>query len=70
MRRDQLGQLVANAGEVTPVRHSIGEPPAHAELFLGLAQQQGTAVRGMVAAIEIGCEFLAAGGLADQRAVA
>ena len=40
----------------------MGEPPAHPELALRLPQQQQAAIRGLVAALKIYCEFLAADG--------
>jgi hypothetical protein len=50
---------VPNADRIAAIRHRIGNPPANAELALRMPQQQQTAVRGLVAAAKIHCEFLA-----------
>ena len=47
---------------IAAIRHRFGKPPAHPELALRLPQQQQTAIRGLVAAVKIHCEFLAANG--------
>ena len=48
-----------DAARIAPVRHRIGEPPAHPKLAFRLPQQQQAAVRRLVAAVKIDCEFLA-----------
>jgi hypothetical protein len=53
---------VPNADRIAAIRHRIGNPPAIAELALRMPQQQQTAVRGLVAATKIHCEFLAPDG--------
>ena len=58
-RHHHLEHLVTDAARIAPIRHRIGKPPAHAELALRLPQQQQTAIRGLVAAVKIDCEFLA-----------
>jgi hypothetical protein len=57
-----IEHLMQDAARVATVPHRRGEPPAHAEPALSLAQQQQARVRGRVAAVEIHCEFLAADG--------
>jgi hypothetical protein len=44
---------------VWPVASHIRAPPAHSELALRLPQQQQTAIRRLIAASKINCEFLA-----------
>ena len=58
-RHHHLEHLVTDAARIAPVRHRIGKPPAHPELALRLPQQQQTAIRRLVAAVKIDCEFLA-----------
>ena len=58
-RHHHLENLVPDAARIAAIRHRIGKPPAHPELALRLPQQQQTAVRGLVAAVKINCEFLA-----------
>ena len=54
--------LVPDAVGIAAIRHRFGKPPAHTELALRLPQQQQAAVRRLVAAVKINCEFLAADG--------
>ena len=61
-RHHQLEHRVANAALVTVVGHRIGDPPAHAELPLGLANEQQPGVGRLLAALEIDCELLAPDG--------
>jgi hypothetical protein len=58
-RHHHLEHIVTDAARIAPIRHRIGEPPAHPELALRLPQQQQAAIRGLVAAVKINCEFLA-----------
>ena len=51
---------VPDAIRIAAIRHRIGEPTAHTELALRLPEQQQAAVRRLVAALKIHCEFLAA----------
>jgi hypothetical protein len=50
---------VPDAARFAPIRHRIGKPPAHPKPAFRAPQQQQTAVRGLVAAAKIHCEFLA-----------
>lgn len=59
---DQLDERMLDPGWITAIGQAGGEPRADAGCALGLAQQQEAAVRGLVAAIEIDCELLAADG--------
>ena len=61
-RHHHLEHLVTDAARIAAIRHRIGKPPAHPKLAFRLPQQQQTAVRGLVAAVKIDCEFLAADG--------
>jgi hypothetical protein len=47
---------------IAAVRHRSGEPPANAKPALSLPQQQQARVGGLIAAVEINCEVLAADG--------
>src|SRR5215467_6201645 len=47
---------------IAAIRHRGGEPPAYAKSPLSLPQQQQAGVGGLVAAVKIHCEFLAADG--------
>src|SRR6185369_10439041 len=58
-RHHHFKHRVPDALAIAPVRHRGGDPPAHAELALRLPQQEQTAIRGLVAALKIDCEFLA-----------
>ena len=58
-RRHHLENRVPDAARIAAIRHRIGKPPAHPELALRLPQQQKTAVRRLIAAVKIDCEFLA-----------
>jgi len=59
---DKLDHLVLHARRLAPIRHGRGEPPADAELALGLPQQQEAGVGGLDAAGKIDCELLALDG--------
>ena len=59
-RHHHLEHRVPDAVRIAAIRHRIGKPPAHTELALRLPQQQQAAVRRLVAAVKIHCEFLAA----------
>ncbi len=61
-RADDLAQRMANARGIAPVGQRRGEPGDDADLLLGRPQRQQAAVRGLVAAIEIDCEFLGTDG--------
>ena len=61
-RRDEFYHLVPDAALVAGIGHRFGKPPTHARSSLSLAQQQQARVGGLVAAVEIDCEFLAADG--------
>ena len=50
---------VPDAVWIAPIRHRFRKPPAHPELALRLSQQQQTAIRRLIAASKINCEFLA-----------
>ena len=47
-----------DVASIAAIRHHIGKPPANAELALRLWQQQQAAIRRLVAAAKIYCEFL------------
>jgi len=51
---------VDDAALITGVRHASAEYRGNAEPFLDLAQNENTAIRGELSAIERGCDFLAA----------
>ena len=59
-RHHHLEHRVPDAIWIATIRHRIGEPTAHTELALRLPEQQQAAVRRLVAAVKIHCEFLAA----------
>jgi hypothetical protein len=48
-----------DAVRIAAIRHRLRQPPANAKSALGCAQQQKTAIGGLVATFEIDCEFLA-----------
>ena len=58
-RHHHFEHRVPNAARIPAIRHRSGKPPTNAELALRMPQQQQTAVRGLVAAAKIHCEFLA-----------
>ena len=58
-RHHHLEHRVPHPVRIASIRHRRRKPPAHPELTLRLAQQQQTAVRGLMAAGKIDCEFLA-----------
>jgi len=58
-RHHHLEHIVPDAARIAVIRHRIGKSFAHPELALRLPQQQKPAVRRLVAAGKIHCEFLA-----------
>ena len=66
-RLQQIDQRVVDAGRIAPVADSAGQPTGNPEAALGRPQQQQTAVRGLVAAVEIDCEFLTRDGWQIER---
>ena len=58
-RHHHFEHRVPNAARIAAIRHRIGEPPAHPKLAFRAPQQKQTAVRRLVAAAKIHCEFLA-----------
>src|SRR5262249_61257952 len=50
---------VPAALRIGSTRHRFRKPPAHPELALRRSQQQQTAIRRLIAASKINCEFLA-----------
>jgi len=66
-RRDQLDHLVPDPALVAPIGHGVGEPPAHADPPLRLAQQEQTTVGRLIATLEINCELLAPDGWQVKR---
>jgi hypothetical protein len=50
---------VSDTLRIASIRHRFRKPPAHPELALRRSQQQQTAIRRLIAASEINCEFLA-----------
>ena len=65
-RRDtchhHLEHRVSDAVGIAPIRHRVCKPPAHTERALLFSQQQQPAIGGLVAAVKINCELLAADG--------
>ena len=61
-RHHHLEHRVPDAVRIAAIRHRFRKPPAHPELALRLPQQQQAAIGGLVAAVKIDCEFLAADG--------
>jgi hypothetical protein len=51
---------VGDAVRIACVRHVSAEHRGNAEPLLDLAQNENTAIRGELSAIERGCDFLAA----------
>ena len=51
---------VSDAVCIAAIGHRVGKSPAHTERALLFSQQQQAAVGGLVAAVKINCEFLAA----------
>ena len=51
---------VSDAVCIAAIGHRVGKSPAHTERALLFSQQQQAAVGGLVAAVEINCELLAA----------
>ena len=64
---DQLDERMLDPGRIAAIRKAVSEPCADAGCALGLAQEQEAAVRGLVAAVEIDCELLAADGWQIER---
>jgi hypothetical protein len=58
-RHHHFEHCVPDAARIAAIRHRFGKPPANAELAFRAPKQQQTAVRGLVAAAKIHCEFLA-----------
>jgi len=58
-RHHHLEHRVPDALRIAPIRHRCRKPPAHPELALRRSQQQQTAIRRLIAASKINCEFLA-----------
>jgi hypothetical protein len=58
-RRHQFKHSVPDTAQISALRHRIGKPPAYPKLAFRLPQQQQAAVRRLVAAVKIDCEFLA-----------
>ena len=58
-RHHHLEHRVPDAVRIAAIRHRFRKPPAHPELALRLSQQQQTAIRRLIAAVKINCEFLA-----------
>jgi hypothetical protein len=58
-RHHHFEHLVPDAARIAAIRHRISKPPAHPKLAFRLPQQQHAAVRGLVPAVKINCEFLA-----------
>ncbi len=56
---DDLGHAVANARGIAAIVHSPGQARDDADLHFGQPQHQQTRVGGLIAAVEIDCEFLA-----------
>ena len=58
-RHHHFEHRVPDAARIAAIRHRIGEPPANADVTFGAPQEQQAAIRGLVAATKIHCEFLA-----------
>jgi hypothetical protein len=59
-RHHQFEHCVSNATQIAPIRQSVRNQPAYTERTLRLSQQQNATIGGLVAAVKINCEFLAA----------
>ena len=59
-RHHHFEHRVPDAVCIAAIRHRVGKPPAHTERALRLSQQQQAAIGGLVAAVKINCELLAA----------
>jgi hypothetical protein len=51
---------MSDAIRIAPIRHGVRKQPAYTERALRLSQQQNATIGGLVAAVEINCEFLTA----------
>ena len=58
-RHHHFEHLVLDAARVASIRHCSGKPCAHPKPALRLSQQQQAAIRRLIAAVKINCEFLA-----------
>ena len=58
-RHHHFEHRVPDAARIAVIWHRIGKPPAHPKFAFRAPQQEQTAVRGLVAAAKIRCEFLA-----------
>ena len=61
-RPDHVGMGMDDAARIAGVRHASAEHRGNTEPLFDLAQNQNTAIRGQLSAIERGCDFLAADG--------
>ena len=59
-RHQHFEHRMSDATLIAPIRHGVRKPPAHTDRALRLSQQQEAAIGGLVAAVKINCEFLAA----------
>jgi hypothetical protein len=59
-RHHHFEYRVSDAVRIAAIRHRVRKPPAHTERALRFSQQQQATIGGLVAAIKINCEFLAA----------
>src|SRR5580693_8844952 len=59
-RHQHFEHRMSDAALIAPIRHRAREPPANTGRALRLSQQQQAAIGGLVAAVKINCEFLAA----------
>jgi hypothetical protein len=59
-RHHHFEHRVSDAVCIAAIRHRVRQPPAHTERALLFSQQQQAAIGGLVATVEINCEFLAA----------
>ena len=58
-RHHHFEHLVLDAARVASIRHCSGKPCAHPKPAFRLSQQQKAAIRRLIAAVKINCEFLA-----------
>ena len=61
-RHRHLKHRVSDTILIAAIRHRVRKPPAHTERALRLSQQQQAAIGGLITAVKINCEFLAADG--------
>src|SRR5271165_4897456 len=59
-RHQHFEHCVSDATLIAPIRYGVRKQPAYTDRALRLSQQQNATIGGLVAALKINCEFLAA----------